>query len=56
GAAEAIAESSDVIGDAEIFDVYHSPFKYSDAVPGTIMSKLLDSLSSCFQAELDSTV
>ncbi|KAJ7454842.1 non-SMC mitotic condensation complex subunit 1-domain-containing protein [Mycena latifolia] len=56
GAVEAVAESSDAIGDPEVFDVYRSLLKYSDAVPGATMSKLLDSLSSGLQAELDATV
>ncbi|KAJ6465485.1 non-SMC mitotic condensation complex subunit 1-domain-containing protein [Mycena vulgaris] len=56
GAVEAVAESSDAIGDPEVFDVYRSLLKYSDAVPGATMSKLLDSLSSGLQAELDATI
>ncbi|KAJ7510292.1 non-SMC mitotic condensation complex subunit 1-domain-containing protein [Mycena galericulata] len=56
GAVEAVAESSDAIGDPQVFDVYRSLLKYSDAVPGATMSKLLDSLSSGLQAELDATV
>lgn len=53
---EAVAESSDAIADLEVFDVYCSLLKHSDAVPGPVMSKLLDSLSSGFQAEVDSTI
>ncbi|KAJ6612245.1 non-SMC mitotic condensation complex subunit 1-domain-containing protein [Mycena sp. CBHHK59/15] len=56
GAVEAVADSSDAIRDAEVFDVYRSLLKYSDAVPGATMSKLLDSLSSGLQAELEATV
>ncbi|KAJ6577303.1 non-SMC mitotic condensation complex subunit 1-domain-containing protein [Mycena capillaripes] len=55
-AVEAVAESSDAIGDPEVFDVYRSLLKYSDAVPGPTMSKLLDSLASGLQAELDATI
>ncbi|KAJ7116325.1 non-SMC mitotic condensation complex subunit 1-domain-containing protein [Mycena epipterygia] len=55
-AVEAVAESSDAIADPDVFDVYRSLLKYSDAVPGATMSKLLDSLSSGLQAELDATV
>lgn len=40
----------------EVFDVYRSLLKHSDAVPGAIMSKLLDSISSGLQAELDATL
>ncbi|KAJ7086035.1 non-SMC mitotic condensation complex subunit 1-domain-containing protein [Mycena belliarum] len=55
GAVEAVAEQSDAIGDSEVFDVYRSLLKYSDAVPGATMSKLLDSLASGLQAELEAT-
>ncbi|KAJ7178708.1 non-SMC mitotic condensation complex subunit 1-domain-containing protein [Mycena crocata] len=55
-AVEAVAESSDAIGNPEVFDIYRSLLKYSDAVPGATMSKLLDSLSSGLQAELDATI
>ncbi|KAJ7677367.1 non-SMC mitotic condensation complex subunit 1-domain-containing protein [Mycena rosella] len=55
-AVEAVAESSDAISDPEVFDVYRSLLKYSEAVPGATMSKLLDSLSSGLQAELDATL
>ncbi|KAF7330363.1 Condensin complex subunit 1 [Mycena venus] len=55
GAVEAVAESSDAIRDPDVFDVYRSLLKYSDAVPGPTMSKLLDSLASGLQAELEST-
>lgn len=54
-AVEAVAESSDAIKDPEVFDVYRSLLKHSKHVPGTIMSKLLDSISSGLQAELDAT-
>ncbi|KAK7032919.1 condensin complex subunit 1 [Favolaschia claudopus] len=56
GAVEAVAESSEAIGDPEVFDVYRSLLKHSDAVPGPTMSKLLDSLTSGLQAELDATI
>ncbi|KAF8890031.1 non-SMC mitotic condensation complex subunit 1-domain-containing protein, partial [Gymnopilus junonius] len=55
-AVEAVAESSDSIRDAEVFDAYRSLLKHSDAVPGPIMSKLLDSISSGLQAEMESTL
>jgi condensin complex subunit 1 len=51
-----VAESSDAITDPEVFDVYRSLLKYSDAVPGPIMSKLLDSISSGLQAQLEATM
>ncbi|KAJ7219999.1 non-SMC mitotic condensation complex subunit 1-domain-containing protein [Mycena pura] len=56
GAVEAVAESSESIADPDVFDVYRSLLKSSDAVPGPTMSKLLDSLSSGLQAELDATM
>ncbi|KAF8155920.1 non-SMC mitotic condensation complex subunit 1-domain-containing protein [Crassisporium funariophilum] len=54
-AVEAVAESSDSITDPEVFDAYRSLLKHSDQIPGAIMTKLLDSVSSGFQAELEST-
>lgn len=56
GAVEAVAESSDAIADPDVFNIYCSLLKHSEAVPGLVMSKLLDSLSSGFQAELDATI
>ncbi|KAK0449831.1 non-SMC mitotic condensation complex subunit 1-domain-containing protein [Desarmillaria tabescens] len=56
GAVEAVAESSDAITDSKNFDVYCSLLKHSDAVPGTVMTKLLDSLTSGFQTETDATI
>ncbi|KAJ7211815.1 non-SMC mitotic condensation complex subunit 1-domain-containing protein [Mycena haematopus] len=55
-AVEAVAESSDAIANPDVFDVYRSLLKHSDAVPGPTMSKLLDSLTSGLQAELDATI
>ncbi|KAJ7052444.1 non-SMC mitotic condensation complex subunit 1-domain-containing protein [Mycena amicta] len=55
GAVEAVADASDAITDPDVFDVYRSLLKYSDAVPGPVMSKLLDSLTSGLQGELDAT-
>ncbi|KAG5641739.1 hypothetical protein DXG03_004311 [Asterophora parasitica] len=54
-AVEAVAESSDAISDPEVFDVYRSLLKHSKAVPGPIMSKLLDSISSGLQTEQEAT-
>ncbi|KAK0494600.1 non-SMC mitotic condensation complex subunit 1-domain-containing protein [Armillaria luteobubalina] len=56
GAVEAVAESSDAITDSRNFDVYCSLLKHSDAIPGSVMTKLLDSLTSGFQAETDATI
>jgi len=54
-AVEAVADSSDNIAEPEVFDAYRSLLKHSNMVPGPIMSKLLDSISSGLQAELEAT-
>ena len=51
-----MAESSDAIQDPEVFDAYQSLLKHSDMVPGSIMSKLLDSISSGLLTELEATI
>jgi len=51
-----VAESSEAIHDPEVFDVYRSLLKHSDMVPGQTMTKLLDSLLSGLQSELDATL
>ncbi|KAG7448874.1 uncharacterized protein BT62DRAFT_986013 [Guyanagaster necrorhizus] len=56
GVVEAVAESSDAITNSKNFDVYCSLLKHSDAVPGAVMTKLLDSLTSGFQTEVDATI
>lgn len=55
-AVEAVADSSDNIAESEVFDAYRSLLKHSDMVPGPIMSKLLDSISSGLHAELEATL
>jgi condensin complex subunit 1 len=55
-AVEAVAESSDAITDPEVFDIYRSLLKRADAVPGPIMSKLLDSISSGLLAQVEATI
>lgn len=55
-AVEAVADSSDNIAESEVFDAYRSLLKHSDMVPGPIMSKLLDSISSGLSAELEATL
>ncbi|KAL0945257.1 hypothetical protein HGRIS_000767 [Hohenbuehelia grisea] len=55
-AVEAVAESTDNILEAEILDVYRSILKFSDAVSGNVMSKLLDSITSGLQAQLEATI
>ncbi|KAI0338960.1 hypothetical protein BDW22DRAFT_1401081 [Trametopsis cervina] len=56
GAVEAVAESSDAIADAGVFDAYRSILKYAENLQGTTMSKLLDSISSGFHAQVDATL
>lgn len=55
-AVEALAESSESITDPAVFDSYRSLLKYSESLQGSTMTKLLDSVSSAFQAELDATL
>ncbi|PPQ70796.1 hypothetical protein CVT24_001077 [Panaeolus cyanescens] len=52
----AVAESSDVIRAQDVFDAYRFMLKHSEKVPGSVMSKLLDSISSGCLAELESTM
>lgn len=56
GAVEAIADSSDAIAQPQVFDAYRSLLKYAEHLQGTTMSKLLDSISSAFQAQVDATI
>lgn len=55
-AVEAVANSSDAIRDPEVFDVFRSVLKYSASVPGTIMNKVLDSITSGLQGEIEATM
>ncbi|KAH9939915.1 non-SMC mitotic condensation complex subunit 1-domain-containing protein [Amylocystis lapponica] len=55
-AVEALAESSDAITDPAVFDAYRSLLKHAESLQGTLMNKLLDSISSGFQAQVDATV
>lgn len=54
-AVEALAESSDAIADPNVFDAYRSLLKYAEALQGSLMNKLLDSISSACQAQVDAT-
>jgi condensin complex subunit 1 len=56
GAVTSIAHSSETITDMEIFDIFRSLLKHADAVPGPLMSKLLDSIGSGFSAQIDAAV
>ncbi|KAF9066748.1 non-SMC mitotic condensation complex subunit 1-domain-containing protein [Rhodocollybia butyracea] len=53
-AVESVAESSESIADPKIFDIYCSLLKHSEDVPGPVMTKLLDSVSSGLAAQLES--
>lgn len=55
-AIQALAESSDEITQPQVFDAYRSLLKHAEHLPGTTMSKLLDSVSSAFQAQVDVTL
>ncbi|OJA20254.1 hypothetical protein AZE42_02694 [Rhizopogon vesiculosus] len=52
----AIAHSPEDITDPEIFDIFRSLLKYSDAVAGAHMSKMLDALLSAFGAQIDAAI
>ncbi|EKM51723.1 uncharacterized protein PHACADRAFT_150370 [Phanerochaete carnosa HHB-10118-sp] len=56
GAVVAIADSSDNITQPQVFDAYRSLLKYAEHLQGTTMSKLLDSISSAFQSQVDATI
>lgn len=55
-AVEALAESPDAITDMEVFDAYRCLLKHAEHLQGTTMSKLLDSISSAFQAQVEATM
>jgi condensin complex subunit 1 len=48
-----MAESSEAITSPDTFDILRSFLKYVSAVPGILMSKLLDLIMSGFAAEVD---
>lgn len=56
GAVQSIAESSDNITEPQVFDAYRSLLKHAEHLQGTTMSKLLDSISSAFQAQVDASM
>ncbi|KAH7887142.1 non-SMC mitotic condensation complex subunit 1-domain-containing protein [Phlebopus sp. FC_14] len=55
-AVDRIAHSSEEITDPEIFDIFRSLLKHADAVSGPHMSKLLDSIGSGFNSEIDAAL
>lgn len=54
-AVSAIAESAEAVTSPDTFDILRSFLKCADAVPGILMSKLLDVITSGFAAEVDAT-
>ncbi|KAH9836066.1 non-SMC mitotic condensation complex subunit 1-domain-containing protein [Rhodofomes roseus] len=54
-AVEALAESSDAITEPQVFDAYRSLLKHAESLPGPLMSKVLDSVTSGFQAQVEAT-
>ena len=52
-AVSAIAESAEAVTSPDTFDILRSFLKCADAVPGILMSKLLDVITSGFAAEVD---
>ncbi|THG99612.1 hypothetical protein EW026_g2781 [Hermanssonia centrifuga] len=52
----ALAESPDAITDPAVFDAYRSLLKHAESLQGSTMSKLLDSISSAFQAQVEATI
>lgn len=55
-AVEAVADSSDSITDPAVFDAYRSLLKHAENLQGSLMNKMLDSISSAFQAQVDATI
>ncbi|KAJ8082013.1 condensin complex non-SMC subunit Cnd1 [Marasmius tenuissimus] len=55
GAVEAVADQSDAITIPEVFASYCSLLKHADTIPSSVMTKLLDSLSSGMFAEFETT-
>ncbi|KAI1792515.1 non-SMC mitotic condensation complex subunit 1-domain-containing protein [Ganoderma leucocontextum] len=54
-AVDALANSSDSITYPAVFDAYRSLLKHAAALQGTHMIKILDSVSSAYQAEVEAT-
>ncbi|KAG8948308.1 Condensin complex subunit, partial [Tulasnella sp. 419] len=55
-AVEAVATSPDNIVEQEVLDEYRSLLKHAQNLRGSTMSKMLDSITSGLQAEVDNTV
>lgn len=55
-AVDALAHNSDAITDPAVFDAYRSLLKHAAALQGSHMIKILDSISSAYQAQIEATV
>ncbi|KAG9309978.1 non-SMC mitotic condensation complex subunit 1-domain-containing protein [Chiua virens] len=55
-AVDRTAYNPESIVDPEIFDIFRSLLKHADAVPGALMSKLLDSITSGFNTQIDAAI
>ncbi|KAI0750990.1 non-SMC mitotic condensation complex subunit 1-domain-containing protein [Daedaleopsis nitida] len=55
-AVEALAHNSDNITEPAVFDAYRSLLKHAATLQGTHMTKILDSISSAYQAQVEATV
>ena len=56
GAVEAVAESSENITNPATFDVYRSLLKHHSHLKGTVMNKMLDSISSGLATQVDAAM
>ncbi|KAI0723732.1 non-SMC mitotic condensation complex subunit 1-domain-containing protein [Cerioporus squamosus] len=54
-AVSALAHNSDSITDPAVFNAYRSLLKYSSSLQGTHMTKILDSISSAYLAQVEAT-
>ncbi|RPD66651.1 hypothetical protein L226DRAFT_557654 [Lentinus tigrinus ALCF2SS1-7] len=54
-AVSALAHNSDNITDPSVFDAYRSLLKHSASLQGTHMTKILDSISSAYIAQVEAT-
>ncbi|KAJ9103245.1 hypothetical protein QFC21_002668 [Naganishia friedmannii] len=54
-AVESVAQSSEAIVTAEVFDVYRSLLKHADKLSDVTINKMLDSITSALHQEVDQT-
>ena len=55
-AVNALAHSSNSITDPDVFDAYRSLLKHAAALQGTHMTKILDSICSAYNSEVDAAL